>query len=687
MNDLKGIPSKDKAFDGSDEEFLGKLNSWFEAAKKNRQVMDWNWYIYENYYKGNHYIQFNKKTNQIVTPPRPKGQIRLTINKIYSYCRAIRNFVTSYRPRWEVASNSTAEEVVNSSKKSAETLDYYYDYLKMPRLIRGVSLYTIKFGIGFWQYGWDEEAEGLDNQTGEVAVWVRDPFDVYMDKAGMETGDLQNCRYIDIAVSKPVQEILDNPVYSKKLEADDVSGTTVRAASEMKQILIRDQYPDTFSSEDELKDVILHETLYKKKVKGETEVWVASWIEGHLLRNEKTEFSKYPLIPIPSDDNANEIYGEGYIKNLIPIAKARNRLESQIVEYNNLVNRGRIIADKGAGVSKITNETGEIIEKNVGSTITEMRPAGLAPDIHTQINRLNNYDEDISGVKEAFMGGVPTGVKSGVALESLKAQTANNLQDVKDNVEYALAQLGEAILELLANKLVVPRQLRTTNRSGEQDSFKIVGQVGVEPNQEISDDTYVIGNQNRVKVIIGSDLAYTREGRVTRLDKLLETKVIDPTTYLEELEFGGDIATIAERAKKARFEEAMLNQSGGPMAGMPGQAPQDGAQGGQGGNPPQGAPQGQGEPMPQEQSADSWTKLADDENQTMIKTLTLPPDIIDGTPNAPKEHTAVHIAWSQSDEVQQSEQLLRLLSHHIEGEEKMQGAPPMSAPQKGQNAS
>jgi hypothetical protein len=180
-------------------------------------------------------------------------------------------------------------------------------------------------------------------------------------------------------------------------------------------------------------------------------VWIASWIEGHLLRNEKAEFDKYPLIPVASDDNPNEIYGEGYVKNLISIAKIRNRLESQIVEYNNIINRGRLIAEKGAGCTRISNETGEIIEHKPGTTVTEFHPGGLAPDINQQIGRMNDYEQEISGVQDAFSGKVPEGVKSGVALESLKAQTANNLQDLKDNLEVGLAQLGDAILELIAN--------------------------------------------------------------------------------------------------------------------------------------------------------------------------------------------------------------------------------------------
>jgi hypothetical protein len=681
---MEGIDSTDEVLQGSDEEFLAKLKVWHDAAKKNRQIMDWNWYLYDNYYRGNHYIQFNKRTNQIVTPPRPKGQIRLTVNVIYSICRAIRNFATSYRPKWEVATDSTTEDEINNSRKSADTLDFYYDHLELPKKIKGIANYIIKYGIGYFQYGWDEEATGLDNQKGEVDVWTRDPFDVYLDPAGMETGDIQNCRYIDIAVSKPIQDIINNKVYEAKLkaanlQAEDISGSTTRAASEFKQILIQNQYAGSFGSEDEFKTVILHETLYKKLVKDDTQVWVASWIEGHLLRNEQTEFNKYNLIPIPSDDNPNEIYGEGYIKNLVPLNKVLNRLESQVVEYNNLVNRGRIIADKDAGINKITNETGEIIEKNAGADVHDMQPAGLAPDMNAQINRMRDYIKEISGVLDAFMGKVPEGVKSGVALESLKAQTANNLQDIKDNLEVGLGQLGEGILETLANEVVAPRQLKTAGKDGKSEYFKIKGQVGVGANEELSDDTYVIGNQNQVKVIIGSGLAYTREGRITRLDKLLEQKVIGPEAYLKGIEFG-NIDEVVQEATKAKFNDAMLsniekNGLRGPVQGAPEMPMAGGAPTGQpaGQMPPQGAQGqvgGQAPQPPNPEDPNFWPALAEYENYQMLNGQNLPP-----TKNATKEHTAIHIAFSQSDDAQTNEQLLAMLLEHIKGEEKMSGMP------------
>ena len=653
MTEMKGFSKSDEIFEGDDKDLLSVFTNWHDGAKTNRMVYDWNWYLFDNYYKGNHYIQFNKKLFQIVTPPIPRGQVRLVVNKIFSNLRAIRNFATSYRPKWEVIAKSNDEEVKLMAKMEGEILDYLYDYLKIKKKTKGAVLHAEKYGIGFFQYGFDEEAEGIDGQKGEVDVWIRDPFDVFLDPAGMDTGDIQNCRFIDIVVSKPLSDIASNPHY-KKIDISKITGDDAKAASQFKDTLIKNYYHQDYGGTDkDLKTVLLHETWYKKQDKeGNTEVWIASWIEGHLLRNEiASDFKRYPLVAFSSDENPNEIYGEGFIKNLIPIAKGRNRLESQVLEYNNLVNRGRYITEKDSGFNKITNESSEVIEINPGNTLRELRPGGLAPDIQVQIARLNSYDQEISGVTDAFMGNVPQGVTAGVAMESLRAQSANNLQELKDNLEEALAELGKGILDLIAEKYLVSRQMQEVKT---KENFPVIGEIGAE-GKEPTEGMVVVKKNNQVKVEIGSGIAYTLQGKREQLKEMLSMQVIDPQTYLELYEFG-NVEEVMERVKQNKMDEAMLANI--EKQGIPGQAPQ--------GTPPQapGAPQEGQQPT----GGDDWLKLADDENAAMLQGEELPP-----TPGAPKEHTAVHVAGSQSEDFQNNEQALQILFAHLKGEEEAQG--------------
>lgn len=654
MSDTTGFTGKEVVFKEKKDEssFLSTLKKWHEASAKSRQRLDWEWYLYDNFYRGNHYIEFNRKTGEIITPPKPPQRVRLSVNKVYSISRAIRNFATSQQPKWEVIVDTDDEAELENSRKQADLLDFYYTHLNIPRILKGAILHAIKYGVGIIQYGWDDEAYGLDDQKGEVYCWVRDPFDVYFDQSGINSGNLQDCRYIDIVVPKSVQEILENPVY-KKIEEFEISGEDKRAASTYKDMILKKKYSADGLS-DELKTVLVHETWYKKKSKDGVKVCIASWIEGHLLRDDETDLEEYPLIDFSSDDNPNELYGEGYLKNLIPIAKVVNRLESQIVEYNNLANVNRYFVGKGAGLNRMTNVNGEINEVSDVNQVREMQPRGLAPDIHAQINRLLSYMDEISGVTDAFRGTTPQGITAGVAIEALQEKSANNLQDLKDNVESALERLGRGVLSMIAQNVVVPRNVRIDNSSkmlnGANEVYKFVGENATE---EMKNGATVVRSDNRIKVTIGTALAYTRQGRYTLLKELYQMKVIGPDAVLAGLDYP-DLRNVIDNAKKAQVDQAMLANV--QSNGIPGSNPQQ----------PMPMPQDANPGMPQ--SEDDWVKLAKDEDSAILQGNPIPP-----TEGATREHTAQHIADSQTPEFQSNGKALEILLAHVKGEEQQQG--------------
>lgn len=672
MSEMKGFSSTVEELNGSDQDKVAFFERLHEAAADQKKFIEWDWYLYENIYRGNHYMVYDKLSGIVEIAPSQPRSVRLTVNKVYSILRAIRNFATSSRPKWEVIANDTAEEIINSSKRAADMLDYYYDYLNMPTLIKGATLHAAKFGVGIFQYGWDDEAEGIDGQEGEAYVIIRDPFDVYFDPSGMLTGDVQNCRYLDVVVSKPKDDLLNNKHY-KSFNISEITSDDKYAASEQKNKILTDKYSgQNSSSTEENESLLLHETWYKKRVKNketgkmETQICVISWVKGHLLREEVTEFTEYPFIIFSSDNNPLEFYGEGYVKNLVPIIKTINRLESQLVEYNNIVNVGRYVTDNDSGYNMISDVTGEIIEKNPGSEFRELRPGGLAPDIHNQINRLLDYMDDISGVTDAFKGTTPSGVTAGVAIEALQAKSANNLEDLKSNLEEALAKLGRGLLVLVASKVVAPRKIRSVNNDynsdEDYDQFEIQGAVGFDPKEELKKNRAIIGPNNKVRVTIGSGIAYTMEGRWNRIKELHSMFPLPIDAILEAVEWP-DLRNVVQRAKEAQVDQAMLSNL--EKNGMPGMGmPPGGAPGMEQGMPPQGAEQ----MPPQEQPQDDWVQLAIDEGQAILAG-----ELIEPTPDAPPEHTEQHIMDSQTPEFQGNAEALKVLLAHVKGEEEQNG--------------
>lgn len=164
-------------------------------------------------------------------------------------------------------------------------------------------------------------------------------------------------------------------------------------------------------------------------------------------------------------------------KNLIPLNKRLNNLMSSLAEYNVIMNKGYWIADKGAGVRTIRNEHGIIIEKKRGYDIRQGIVSSISSHIINEIQYILQLFEDISGVHDATMGRIPTGAKSGKALEALQVGDSNNLSDVVENTEIWLEKIYEYILYLAASKYQFSRSITPISKTGQRDFLQVIGET------------------------------------------------------------------------------------------------------------------------------------------------------------------------------------------------------------------
>ena len=132
----------------------------------------------------------------------------------------------------------------------------------------------------------------------------------------------------------------------------------------------------------------------------------------------------------------------------MPLNKAANYLETSRLEYNILINKGRLLIPKGAGVKSVTNQNGEKIYYKSGFKPEFLPTPPMGSDVDRQIQALGSYIQIIGAANEAFIGQTPTGVKSGIAIETLIASNFNQLSDLVNNLSNTLARLGEDILAL-----------------------------------------------------------------------------------------------------------------------------------------------------------------------------------------------------------------------------------------------
>jgi len=559
--DLKNLTAK--AQEIMDEiKVVKKVESYLDFAKNFRSKIDWNWYIYDQYHRGNHYVQWNKFTKTIEVPPRKRREVRATINLVYTVVRAVKNFITRGRPLFEAMPVKDTDESLAAARTATKLLHSWWRNLRLLKVFKGAAKYGLKYGLGIIETGWDST---LKKGEGDVFVSVHDPFDIYIDP---QATCIDDARFIIKAIKKSVSDIKENPNYSKN--KDKVVGEEKQAASSYKEMSLENMYqkPGIASeNDDDLSSSILYECWLKSFKDGKIKIRVITVCEHELLRDEESDLDEYPFDLYQVEGNPNEIYADGWIKNILPLNKIIDRLESQVVRYNNTMLKGKYIVDKNAGIQNISTDEGEIIEKAPGTEVAHLSLKPLPNSINVQISNFYKYIELIGGSPEALQGNVPSGVRSGRGIEALQAGAANTLQDARENMEDVIANVGRKLIKIAAAKYTKERVIKLTGLRG-AEFFRVIGDVS-----NVPEGVEKLEALDEIYVTLSSELAYTKDVQTERLIQLKQLGIIDDRTMLEHLPVG-DVETVLDRLmeekqQRAEMEEAFAGGTGkGAGAGI-----------------------------------------------------------------------------------------------------------------------
>lgn len=532
-----------------DDIVLGqRLDRYWQDASGSRSELDWKWFKYDLFVSGNHYAKWDKATQQITSGPKIDGRAKVSVNKVYTTLRGVRSHVLQNRPKAEVTPWNSTNETLDQAVSLNQYLDYMHDNLGFRQKLRASLWHALKYSVGFWQVLYDDEA---DDGQGEIVVNVIDPYDLYWDPSARFP---KEARYCILAVRRPIADVMEDPKY-KGTNWDNVKSDNQLAASNLKSRILQYEKGSSSSSskDDKSGTVIVKEYWYKEKdtKTGKTKIMLCAMIGGEVIRKPfDTGLDRFPFFRLCSDIEPLSMYGTGWCKNLIPINKLLNRLESSAAEYNEVVNKGRYRLDKGAGVRTVYNEHGQFIETKRGFNMEALPVPPLSPVLGNQITNANRYLEDIGALHDASLGRIPTGATSGVSIEALQEGDSNNLSELTENTEEFLEDVYEYVLYLASQKYQFARNIAATTQTGEREFIKVIGK---DANTEVkTDDAVEISDKNIVDVKIASYIAHTSEGRRMAMRDLASIVPDIPAEYILQAYSVGPIADIM---KKMRDEQ------------------------------------------------------------------------------------------------------------------------------------
>lgn len=550
---------------------LAKAKLLVQHAADAKKRYDYEWMVRDLFRRGYHFSRYQPTTNTIILSSRQTAKI--PINLVAMQMRSICNQVTSFRPKWEILPRGSSEESKTAARYSQVLLDYIFDVEKLKRKIKETVKQGLMYSVGGpWQIVYNKKKDRIE-------IWSLDTFDFYWD---MFADEWEDCLFMVKAVRRPVEEVKNNPDFDEEARGEIHGGEERMAVSENKQFLVQSMRLIPGRKEQEYESVILFEGYFREfKENGKSELRKLVWTDQNTkpLVDEMTGEDEFDFVLYRADLNPKEILGESWMKHVMPINRVTDSVESSIYDYITRVAKGRFVVDKDSGVDAIHTVHGEIIRKNRGAEVTNLPMPNLPHSVNLFIDRMNRYQEDIGGVHDHTLGRNASGARSGLQIAELKQSDSTSQDDLVDNLEDFLEEVAHKVLRKIARHYKGYHVVRALGRQdNEMKAFAVIGSKAdkklKEGNKELYSgkkvkigpdvlDLVEIGEDNLVRVTIGSWLGYTKEAAQEKALKLAEAGLISQNEVLAVYEFG-DINGIIQRTRQEKLLKKNLESPAQP---------------------------------------------------------------------------------------------------------------------------
>lgn len=176
----------------------------------------------------------------------------------------------------------------------------------------------------------------------------------------------------------------------------------------------------------------------------------------------------------------------------------------------------------------ITNSSSAQVVEYEQTPPTQLNTTAVDPSFFNLIQKLeDNISEQ--GATTSTLAQLPSGVRSGDAIESLKTAEYANLKIPTDMLKKTTRRITERMLDIAANHFIKPQTVYLLEK-GEPKYFDIIGQVGIEARQKAKieeplSDTVIIEGDSKVKIEVEQGLGFTHDGKKKTMQGIIEFMV------------------------------------------------------------------------------------------------------------------------------------------------------------------
>jgi hypothetical protein len=424
------------------------------------------------------------------------------------------------------------QEAKTTAKKVGHWLEEEWRNQDLKNLLTQMVILTAKHGVSYLQVWPDSINEKIKTQ-------VYDAFDIYL-KGNLTS--IYDSPFIIKATPRLVDEIKSDENFDQeqilKLNPDNkYASSEIKEAYMMSRFgnqMNLDQNVTLIQKEAFLKEYINDENMekvakdlgedFRDKKKGDPIIRQVFEAGGVWLKDSYLNLPEYPIVDFRMEPGP--IYQVPLIERFIPANKSLDSVMSRIERHIGTMAVGAYMKRKGENY-KITNQAGgQEIEYDIAPP-TQLQMAPLPAHVFNFISQLNSIIEE-QGASTAALGNVPQGVKSGIAIESLKATEYANLKIATDQLKLTVKRISEKMIDIAANYFIKPQTVFLLEQ-GEPQYFDVIGEKGLQAYEKINKkgmaqmpDAVPLKKDYRVNIEIESGMGYTEEGKRQTMIQIMD---------------------------------------------------------------------------------------------------------------------------------------------------------------------
>ena len=512
------------------------VEAMMNMSHDRRRKFEQRWFD-NNFFDDGYHFRYVSRTTGKVIDTSSRESLNFPMRAIPKASRQIRGIANllvqpEYAPivypdkvtRAQYQTDDEYAQALQESKLTAQRVGQWLEEtwkdLEMKEKMTQMVISAAKTSVAYIQVWPDPIKEKLTTS-------VYDGFDIYC--LG-NLDDLENSPFVIKSVPTTLQEIMANEFFEedqkKKVTADNkYSDSKVkdsyerftygsgRKEDEANTVLLREAFSKVYINDESRIEISkISPYILKGKKDGDQVLRHTFVANGVWLRDEFLDMDKYPFVSFTFEPGP--LWQTPLIERFIPSNKSLDIVVSRLERYTNTMNTGIWLKRKSENF-EITNQSGgQVIEYDSVSP-TQANLQSLPPSMFNYIGLLEKFIEE-QGAATSALGQLPSGVKSGIAIESLKATEFANLKISSDQLKKTVKRIAERMIDNAAQFFINPQTV-TLMEQGEPTFFDIIGERGAELMEDleepIGEDTAIIRGDMPFDIEIDTGMALTMEGK------------------------------------------------------------------------------------------------------------------------------------------------------------------------------